>query len=60
VDAAETVRAVRAAVADDLHADRALEAIDAWAAASGSADADADGARDTVRTLVDGLLGVAL
>ena len=60
VDAAETVRSVRAAVADDLHADRALEAIDAWAAASGSADADADGARDTIRTLVDGLLGVAL
>lgn len=60
VDAAETVRAVRAAVADDLHADRALEAIDSWAAASLAADADADGARDTIRTLVDGLLGVAL
>ena len=60
VDAAETVRAVREAVADDLHADRALEAIDAWALASAEADADADGARDTIRTLVDGLLGVAL
>jgi L-cysteine:1D-myo-inositol 2-amino-2-deoxy-alpha-D-glucopyranoside ligase len=54
------VRAVREAVADDLHADRALEAIDAWALASAEADADADGARDTIRTLVDGLLGVAL
>ncbi len=56
----ETVAAVRAAVADDLHADRALEAVDAWVAASAVADADADGARDTIRTLVDGLLGVAL
>jgi L-cysteine:1D-myo-inositol 2-amino-2-deoxy-alpha-D-glucopyranoside ligase len=60
VDATETVRAVRAAVADDLHADRALEAIDAWAAASVAAPADVDGARHTIRTLVDGLLGVAL
>ncbi len=60
VDAAETVQAVREAVADDLHADRALEAIDAWAAASVVADTDADGARDTIRTLVDGLLGIAL
>ncbi len=60
VDAAETVTAVRRAVADDLHADRALEAIDAWAAASVGAGADATGARDTIRTLVDGLLGVAL
>jgi L-cysteine:1D-myo-inositol 2-amino-2-deoxy-alpha-D-glucopyranoside ligase len=60
VDAAETVKAVREAVADDLHADRALEAIDAWVAASVVADADAVGARDTIRTLVDGLLGVAL
>jgi L-cysteine:1D-myo-inositol 2-amino-2-deoxy-alpha-D-glucopyranoside ligase len=60
VDAAQTVMAVRAAVADDLHADGALEAIDAWAAASGVVDEDSDGARDTIRTLVDGLLGVAL
>jgi L-cysteine:1D-myo-inositol 2-amino-2-deoxy-alpha-D-glucopyranoside ligase len=60
VAADETVAAVRAAVADDLHADRALEAVDAWVAASVVADADADGARDTIRTLVDGLLGVAL
>jgi L-cysteine:1D-myo-inositol 2-amino-2-deoxy-alpha-D-glucopyranoside ligase len=60
VDAAETVRAVRESVADDLHADRALEAIDAWAASSVAADAGADGDRDTIRTLVDGLLGVAL
>jgi L-cysteine:1D-myo-inositol 2-amino-2-deoxy-alpha-D-glucopyranoside ligase len=60
VDAAETVRAVRAAVADDLHADRALEAIDAWTAASVGVEGDVEGARDTIRTLVDGLLGVAL
>jgi L-cysteine:1D-myo-inositol 2-amino-2-deoxy-alpha-D-glucopyranoside ligase len=60
VDAAETVKAVREAVADDLHADRALESIDAWVAVSVVADGDADGARDTIRTLVDGLLGIAL
>jgi len=60
VDAAETVRAVRAAVADDLHADRALEAIDAWVAATVVADGDADGARDLMRTFIDGLLGIAL
>jgi L-cysteine:1D-myo-inositol 2-amino-2-deoxy-alpha-D-glucopyranoside ligase len=60
VSAEETVAAVRAAVADDLHADRALEAVDAWVAASVITDADAAGARDTIRTLVDGLLGIAL
>ena len=60
VDAAETVKAVREAVADDLHADRALEAIDAWVAASVVADGDADGARDLMRTFIDGLLGIAL
>jgi L-cysteine:1D-myo-inositol 2-amino-2-deoxy-alpha-D-glucopyranoside ligase len=60
VAADETVAAVRAAVADDLHADHALEAIDAWVAASVVADGDAEGARHTIRTLVDGLLGVAL
>jgi L-cysteine:1D-myo-inositol 2-amino-2-deoxy-alpha-D-glucopyranoside ligase len=59
-DAEETVRAVRAAVADDLHADRALEIIDAWATASSHASSDVPGARQTVRDLVDGLLGVAL
>ena len=60
VAAEDTVAAVRASVADDLHADRALEAIDAWAAASVAADTDADGARDTIRTVVDGLLGIEL
>jgi L-cysteine:1D-myo-inositol 2-amino-2-deoxy-alpha-D-glucopyranoside ligase len=60
VDAAETIAAVRAAVAEDLHADRALELIDAWAASSVAATDDAAGARDDIRTLVDGLLGVAL
>jgi L-cysteine:1D-myo-inositol 2-amino-2-deoxy-alpha-D-glucopyranoside ligase len=60
VDAAETLRAVRAAVADDLHADRALELIDAWASASALADTDAAGARNNMRTVIDGLLGVAL
>ena len=60
VDAAETIAAVRAAVADDLHADRALELIDAWASASALADTDAPGARNEMRTVIDGLLGVAL
>ncbi len=60
VPAGEWVDAVRLAMADDLHADRALEAVDAWAAASALADGDAAGARDTIRTLVDGLLGIAL
>ena len=60
VDAAETLRAVRAAVADDLHADRALELIDAWVSASALADTDAAGARNEMRTVIDGLLGVAL
>ena len=60
VDAAETIAAVRAAIADDLHADCALELIDAWASASSLADTDAAGARNEMRTLIDGLLGVAL
>ncbi len=60
VDAEETVRAVRAAVDDDLHADRALQVIDRWAAESSRASTDAPGARETVRDLVDGLLGIAL
>lgn len=60
VGADETVRAVREAVADDLHADRALEAIDAWVAASVLAEGDTEGARDAIRTLIDGLLGIAL
>ncbi|HET7723587.1 MAG TPA: cysteine--1-D-myo-inosityl 2-amino-2-deoxy-alpha-D-glucopyranoside ligase [Propionibacteriaceae bacterium] len=60
VAAEETVRAVRAAVADDLHADRALAVLDAWASASLKAETDVPGARDAIRDLVDGLLGVAL
>ena len=59
-DATETIAAVRAAVADDLHADRALELIDAWVSASALADTDAAGARNEMRTVIDGLLGVAL
>jgi L-cysteine:1D-myo-inositol 2-amino-2-deoxy-alpha-D-glucopyranoside ligase len=57
VDATETVAAVREAVADDLHADRALDLVDAWADASMGARGDVDGARDTIRTLVDGPYG---
>src|SRR5450759_1907216 len=60
VDAAETLRAVRASAADDLHADRSLELIDAWASASALADTDVPGARNNMRTVIDCLLGVAL
>jgi len=60
VDAAQTIAAVRAAVAADLHADRAMELIDAWASESALANTDAPGARDDMRTVIDGLLGVAL
>jgi L-cysteine:1D-myo-inositol 2-amino-2-deoxy-alpha-D-glucopyranoside ligase len=63
-DPAATIAAVRAALADDLDAPRALAAVDAWA------DDSLDGARDTSADLegapgllaraVDALLGVRL
>lgn len=54
--AAGTVTDLLAALSADLDAPRALEVLDAWAAAEGD-DADAP---DAVRTAVDALLGVAL
>jgi L-cysteine:1D-myo-inositol 2-amino-2-deoxy-alpha-D-glucopyranoside ligase len=52
-DGAAVVEQVRAALADDLDAPRAVAAVDAWAAAGGG-----DGAR--VAAACDALLGVAL
>ncbi|MDR0990709.1 MAG: cysteine--1-D-myo-inosityl 2-amino-2-deoxy-alpha-D-glucopyranoside ligase [Propionibacteriaceae bacterium] len=51
--AAATVAAMRAAVRDDLHADRALALVDAWAAEPGADRAE-------VVAAIDALLGVAL
>ncbi|MDR1214209.1 MAG: cysteine--1-D-myo-inosityl 2-amino-2-deoxy-alpha-D-glucopyranoside ligase [Propionibacteriaceae bacterium] len=56
----ETVRAVRQAILDDLKADRALAAVDAWVEAGRSASADVSGARAAVARVVDAWLGVAL
>jgi L-cysteine:1D-myo-inositol 2-amino-2-deoxy-alpha-D-glucopyranoside ligase len=52
----ELVRALRAALADDLDTPTALELVDAWSRTSGD-DASAPA---TVRAAVDALLGVAL
>lgn len=54
--AGDVLAQVRAALADDLDAPRALEAIDAWAEADGD---DPDAAAQVARA-VDALLGVAL
>lgn len=51
---------VRAALADDLDAPRALSAIDAWASASLAIDGDDADAPVLVRDLCDALLGVRL
>jgi L-cysteine:1D-myo-inositol 2-amino-2-deoxy-alpha-D-glucopyranoside ligase len=55
--AEELVTEVRNALADDLDAPAALDAVDAWAAAT--AEPDGAGA-DTVRALLDARLGVLL
>ncbi len=60
VEADGLVAHVRAAVADDLHADHALVLIDDWVRRSAEAVDDEPGAREAVRDLVDGLLGIAL
>jgi L-cysteine:1D-myo-inositol 2-amino-2-deoxy-alpha-D-glucopyranoside ligase len=58
--AEQLVAEVRAALADDLDAPRALAAVDAWAwSADNGADDDGSGA-DTVRALLDSRLGVLL
>ena len=65
-DAAATVREVLAAMADDLDAPRAVEAVDAWVAQTleapaGSAGRATDGSAGAdVRALVDACLGVDL
>jgi L-cysteine:1D-myo-inositol 2-amino-2-deoxy-alpha-D-glucopyranoside ligase len=56
--AARLVGAVRAALAEDLDAPKALAAVDAFAAEAGG-DAEGEGAA-TVRTLLDARLGVTL
>lgn len=55
-----TLAAVRAAVADDLDAPRALRAVDAWADASLAGAEDEQGAPGVVARAVNALLGVRL
>jgi L-cysteine:1D-myo-inositol 2-amino-2-deoxy-alpha-D-glucopyranoside ligase len=58
-DPAPLLARVRAALADDLHADRALDALDAWAdPAQASAPVAGSGAQ--VRRIADSLLGLDL
>ena len=60
-DAAATLAAVRAAVADDLDTPRALAAVDEWAAlALAGAEPSVEGAPGVVARTVDALLGVRL
>jgi L-cysteine:1D-myo-inositol 2-amino-2-deoxy-alpha-D-glucopyranoside ligase len=59
-DAAATLAEVRAALADDLDAPRALAVIDAWAAKQDDEGGDDIGAPGVVSRTVDALLGVAL
>jgi L-cysteine:1D-myo-inositol 2-amino-2-deoxy-alpha-D-glucopyranoside ligase len=56
----DVVAEVRAALADDLDAPRALVAIDTWAASSLSIDGDDADAPQTIAILSDALLGVRL
>ncbi|HEX4977282.1 MAG TPA: cysteine--1-D-myo-inosityl 2-amino-2-deoxy-alpha-D-glucopyranoside ligase [Nocardioides sp.] len=59
--AAAVVEEVRAALAEDLDAPRAVRALDRWAAVTLEAgDAGEPGAADAVRRLVDARLGVLL
>jgi L-cysteine:1D-myo-inositol 2-amino-2-deoxy-alpha-D-glucopyranoside ligase len=55
-DAAETARAVRAAMADDLDAPRAVELIDAWADADGPPH---EGAGELMAAVVEASLGIS-
>ena len=58
---AEVVREVRAALADDLDAPRATEAVRRWSVATNEgADTSEPGAGDVIRRLVDASLGIAL
>ncbi|WP_067429606.1 cysteine--1-D-myo-inosityl 2-amino-2-deoxy-alpha-D-glucopyranoside ligase [Nocardioides jensenii] len=51
---------VLAALADDLDAPRALAALDAWFAATAAGDTTEPSAAQTIRTLLDASLGLAL
>jgi L-cysteine:1D-myo-inositol 2-amino-2-deoxy-alpha-D-glucopyranoside ligase len=58
-DASATLGEIRAAVADDLDAPRALRAVDAWCDATGDRDGTWDvGAPGVVARAVDALLGI--
>ncbi|MEY9966198.1 L-cysteine:1D-myo-inositol 2-amino-2-deoxy-alpha-D-glucopyranoside ligase [Streptacidiphilus sp. MAP12-16] len=59
-DATALLAEVRAALADDLDAPRALAAVDAWAARQDAEGGDETGAPGVVSRMVDALLGVAL
>jgi L-cysteine:1D-myo-inositol 2-amino-2-deoxy-alpha-D-glucopyranoside ligase len=60
IDFAPTAAQVRAALRDDLRADQALLAIDAWAEACLTRAQDHPGARAEMAKVADGLLGVAV
>ncbi len=57
-DAESTITAIRAALADDLDAPRALAAVDAWADAALTLGGDVEGAPGVVARALDALLGV--
>lgn len=59
-EAESTLEAVRAALADDLDAPRALAAVDAWADTALTLGGDVEGAPGLVARAVDALLGVRL
>jgi L-cysteine:1D-myo-inositol 2-amino-2-deoxy-alpha-D-glucopyranoside ligase len=58
--AAETLAAVRAAMADDLNAPAAVDAIDQWVAAQQDSSGDDPDAPDLIRRTADAVLGVRL
>jgi len=59
-DADATVEAIRAALADDLDAPRAVRAVDAWADAALSLGGDVVGAPGVIGRTLDALLGVRI
>ncbi len=60
ISATDTVAQVRRALRNDLNTPVALAAIDTWAHASGTMFGDDTDSPDTIRSLVDALLGVRL
>lgn len=59
-DAMATLAEIRAALAEDLDAPRALAAVDSWASTSLTLGGDVDGAPGVVARAADALLGVRL